>query len=429
MKKNLISVLLKSVMGTGVILILGKVLILFSGLLLARGLGPNEYGMYNYILSLCTVIAIPLVSGLNPLIVRETSKSLIDSKISQIKGLLVWVFQYCSFMYLFILIVSLCLYLLDIENKNYIFLILIIVLLKAVLNIQSSFLQALKQPIISNIPLNIIIPLGTVTCLLTYKYLGFNIKVTTALTVFSLSAIIGVLFSIYCLIKFLPPRLLTENIETKNKLWRHSMVSLGLIGVITTLNSELATILLGYIGTLTDVAFFKVSLSGVVLLSVGMQAVNTVIAPDIAKKFQSNDIKELQTSITNATFLSSVVSLPIFLVIIIFSQELISLAFGADYIEASLSLVIVAIGQFINILFGSVGLILNMAGHEKKTLKSFIFGLILTSILLLLLVPLYKYVGAAISISIGMVVWPGIMSFYIYKLTGLKSWIRIRETA
>ncbi|MEZ9006728.1 polysaccharide biosynthesis C-terminal domain-containing protein [Vibrio sp. 10N.247.311.59] len=64
-------------------------------------------------------------------------------------------------------------------------------------------------------------------------------------------------------------------------------------------------------------------------------------------------------------------------------------------------------------------------GNERSTLRAQLITLALTVVLLLTLIPLFQATGAAIAVSVGLVCWSVIMAFDVYRLTGLKTWIRV----
>jgi hypothetical protein len=64
--------------------------------------------------------------------------------------------------------------------------------------------------------------------------------------------------------------------------------------------------------------------------------------------------------------------------------------------------VILAIGQLTNVGFGSVGMLLAMSGHERFTVWAYVLALTATVISAALLIPHFQQVGAAIAVTIGL---------------------------
>jgi O-antigen/teichoic acid export membrane protein len=102
---------------------------------------------------------------------------------------------------------------------------------------------------------------------------------------------------------------------------------------------------------------------------------------------------------------------------------IIVILFGKEFAAASTALSILCLGQIVNVLMGSVGLVLNMTGNEKSTLRGVSITLVLNIILLAILIPPYKEVGAAIAVCASMICWNLILAYDAYRLTKLKTWL------
>jgi O-antigen/teichoic acid export membrane protein len=76
--------------------------------------------------------------------------------------------------------------------------------------------------------------------------------------------------------------------------------------------------------------------------------------------------------------------------------------FGEEYKQAAPLLQILIIGQFINVITGSVGFLLNMSGHEKDMRNVVFISGSLAVVLSLILIPLYGVTGAAIATAIAL---------------------------
>jgi O-antigen/teichoic acid export membrane protein len=66
--------------------------------------------------------------------------------------------------------------------------------------------------------------------------------------------------------------------------------------------------------------------------------------------------------------------------------------------------VILAFGQLINVLFGPVGILLNMTGHERDTMRGLTMAAVLNVLLSLTLIPMFGINGAAIASAITLVI-------------------------
>jgi O-antigen/teichoic acid export membrane protein len=73
----------------------------------------------------------------------------------------------------------------------------------------------------------------------------------------------------------------------------------------------------------------------------------------------------------------------------------------------------------INAGMGSVGLILNMTGNEKDTLKGHIIAALVNIILNLVLIPYFGINGAAWATAVSMICWNLILGLLVFKRLGI----------
>ncbi len=64
-----------------------------------------------------------------------------------------------------------------------------------------------------------------------------------------------------------------------------------------------------------------------------------------------------------------------------------------------------------------------MTGNEKRSLKALLATLLINVLLLFILVPIYQAIGAALAVSMSLVLWNIWMSIDVYKITKLKTWL------
>lgn len=135
------------------------------------------------------------------------------------------------------------------------------------------------------------------------------------------------------------------------------------------------------------------------LISFVLLAVNLVSAPRFASYYHANEIEKLKRYVTNTTRLLVVISLPLVIVILLFAPQIMEL-FGKDFRDGSMLLRILALGQFVSMVSGSVGYLLMMSGHQKDMRNINIINGILAIILYVVLIPPYGAMGAAIATAI-----------------------------
>ena len=129
------------------------------------------------------------------------------------------------------------------------------------------------------------------------------------------------------------------------------------------------------------VAQLAVAQRTAMLASFVLIAVNLVVAPRFAALHRQGDMAGLESLAIMSVKLIGVMALPVVSVMLVFPGWLMGL-FGEGFIDGSKLLQILAVGQFINAITGSVGYLLMMSGHERDmrnvTLISGSMALLLT---------------------------------------------------
>ncbi|WP_114765995.1 polysaccharide biosynthesis C-terminal domain-containing protein [Vibrio rhodolitus] len=398
-----------------------------SGVFFAKLLGVQQYGLYGYALSIVSVATLPVVAGLPTLLVRQIANYQFEKKWGLLKGIINWSYGYVILVSsISITFVSLSIYF-DWFDDDVIPLLIIgciIIPSRGFLIIQSGGLNGFRYPILSQMLEKALIPLLSIVFsgiyYVSYGYLSAYILIVSYCGSALLSSVIG-----FFLLKLKHKR--NSSISSAIymfKDWSINLIPFGIMSLIANINMELAPILLGALDDYSSVAYFKVALQAVSLISVSLYAVNSVIMPNIARSFTEGNISKTQFYITQSVRISSIVSVPVLILLIFFGNTIIDMVFGEEYIRAYPLIIILSAGQIVNVLMGSAAVVLNMTGHENSALRSLAVSLVVNVIAMFLLIPNYGAMGAAISVSIGLTVWNVLMAISVYRLTGLYSFIR-----
>ena len=171
---------------------------------------------------------------------------------------------------------------------------------------------------------------------------------------------------------------------------------LALTGVTFLFISKTDIVLLGYYMSSKDVGIYTAALSITGMLTFVGSAFEWIFLPVISKYFATGQLDELKSLFKSSSKWMFLIVLPVFLFILLFSEEIIRLLFGVEYVEGSLALIILAFGISMNMLTGLTGNMLVGSGHTKLNLLSEIIGGITNISLNIMLIPIYGIIGAAI---------------------------------
>lgn len=406
--------------------IIGKLLLISISVFLARMLSPENYGIYSLIISFISILSLPAIAGLPKLLVREVATLHIKKKHSELKGLLIWSNRY-------ILIISMIIFIFLFLTKksqiitfsidDYIYIISLCLFLKSVISRQSAILNGLNFPVLSQFTLFVIGNFFTLLILIILKLIDIEINIMTAVLAYGSGLFISFVFG-FIILKTKNKELLLQAVPIfKIKKWHKSLIPLTLLTIVTTLNLEVATLVLGMLGSNESIAYFKVSTQIITILSIGLAAMNVIIGPILARYVAENNESEIQKTLKSSVRIATIIYIPIIFIIVFFRTEIIVLLFGDEYVRSSKLIIILLLGQTLNVLVGSVGLVLQMTHNESIILKNLCISFILNLILMLVLIPIYNDIGAAISLTISECIINLLLCREVYIKLGYKTWI------
>jgi len=171
-----------------------------------------------------------------------------------------------------------------------------------------------------------------------------------------------------------------------------------------------------------SIAYYSVAVKLATATALALMSVNIVIAPKIAEIYSTNDFNKLNKLINDSARIIFIISVPILIILFIFSDFVLSL-FGENYVLAREALLLLLAGQFFSSLCGPGAIYLNMTGKQKKLNTILILGLVINIILNLVLIPIYGIEGAAAATLISMIFWNSLIVTVIYRTDRIKIFI------
>jgi len=396
--------------------VLGAVFTFLFNILLARKLGAENSGIFFLCFTVALIAVVIGRAGLDNVALREIAKYAMHNKWGKLKGIFSSSIKISlissTLMSLLIFfstdVISDKLFNLPEMSKSLRIMSLIIVPL-AIISIISSSLKGLKKIAQATVFESLLVPFLSVFSL--YFLLKDN-NLNQFLNYYVLIFITTLIMAFYYWrknTKFIKEK--TSSFSIREIL--DSSVPLLWVASMLFVNSWADRIFLGIYSNAESVGIYSVSMKTAMLVSFILVAVNSASSAKFSEFYQSNDIKSLSNYCTKSTNLMAIISLPVLILVILFSNLILNL-FGSEFIIGSTALIILCFGQFINVATGSVGQILAMTKREKLLRKSILFGMFTNIILNLILVPLYDMNGAAIATSISWSI-STIFAFYYVK--------------
>jgi O-antigen/teichoic acid export membrane protein len=235
---------------------------------------------------------------------------------------------------------------------------------------------------------------------LLFVFLLMGWQIFGAALAFPIAPALGMVFAFLLMRKVIPyitQPTLRPIFETKRILsfsW-----PLFFVGFLDLMNNYINTLMLGFFKTSTEVGIYGATWRTAFVIPIVLESFNSIFAPIISDLFNREEKQRLEDLFKVVARWIFTVSLPITIVLIFFSREILSL-WGSEYTLGATSLMIICLAQLINCTTGSVGFVLMMTGHSKINLINNFIGLVSTILLNLLLIPKYGVMGAALSLAI-----------------------------
>lgn len=226
-------------------------------------------------------------------------------------------------------------------------------------------------------------------------WLDLSLFLATTITILILAIVASnslALFSLYHKTKPLEQGK-TNNISYK-ELINHSWPLL--INALTLfLLSQSDLWLLGTFASEKEVAIYGAASRLVLLTAMSLAIVNAVVPPLIARMHIQNDMHRLENVLRTVATLAAIPALFVLALFIFFSESIMTIIYGEYYRAGSTVLLILCIGQIVNVLVGSCGYTLIMTGHRNITLLISIFCTFIAMGLGTILVAQYGVIGLA----------------------------------
>jgi len=179
-------------------------------------------------------------------------------------------------------------------------------------------------------------------------------------------------------------------------------------------------LILGPYVSASEMGVFGSAQRASMLLTLILVAVNSIAAPKFAAFHSSGQLSELGHVAQRSTVLMIAAALPLFLIFLLVPGWVMGI-FGEEFIEGSTVLTILAIGQFANVIGGSIGTLLLMTGNEKPYYTAFLFAAIVNVGLCLALIPGMGAVGAAIAAAVAVGVVNVLCVYFAWNSVGITT--------
>jgi O-antigen/teichoic acid export membrane protein len=419
--------LIRAGFGSACIQAANRILALALGIVLARTLGAEGYGVYAYAFALMSLLMVAAEAGVPTLLMRVVAASEGREEWGLLRGVLRRAGQFVALASTTISLLGLLVvwWWADSLTPAVLYtttLMLLVLPLSAGTKTVAHAMRGLHRVVIGQAvdrllrPVLVLALVGTV-----FLFWPEWQQPQVAMAAQLLAAMIVLIVGWLVLRRFVPPQARTAQPVYNSHDWLRSALPFTLIGGAGIINNQTDIIMLGWFTGSEEVGIYRVAVQGATLVAFSLQVATAVVAPQFSRHYAQGDMAKLQHLVTRSAQVILLAALPMALTFILAGGVIVTAIFGAAYSAAYIPLAILAVGQLLNASFGAVGALLQMTGHQDVTARILWQSALLNIILNVTLIPLLGMLGAALSTSACLFVW----HFLLYRKA--KRLIQVRS--
>jgi len=401
----------------------GKFLGTINQVLLARILGPADYGLFSLALTIIEISTVFILMGAKSGVVRFISEY--TRKKDQI-GVTSTIIQVGI---LILSVSAIVVTIFDVVLKN-IFLkyfsvsIIIILLIIIPFNSLSSFLNAIiqghritKYNVISNQFIKRIARI----CVFVGLFFFCSLKLTGALIALLVSLIITFSYLLYSINKNIISFKTVILSPKRNVLKDIVFYSLPLAfsAYILLLFNYIDVFSLTYFKTSYDLGIYKAAFGVSAFIGLIPHSFTYMFFPTAVSLFHNNKVNEAFAIYSSITKISFFISLVVVFFILLNGHLLINILYGDRFSDSYILLIFLGIGHFIVYATGPTGSMLNAADKTKLTMVCNIFGAVMNLLLNIPMILIFGTMGVAISTALSIVSRNILTVYFVKKYIGI----------
>jgi O-antigen/teichoic acid export membrane protein len=398
---------------------------------LARGLGTAGYGVYSYVFSLVSLLAIPAQLGLPSLVVRETAKAYVHQQWALMKGLWRTSSIAAALMSVVVAALAAAFAVLFGDSFDHVHIAtfcwgVALVPLIALGNLRGAALRGLRNVIAGQLPESVLRPALFAAFVIGAVLLSHGaLAPDTAMAAHVLAATISFAVGALLLFRAQPAALRTTSAQTfgQARHWVASALPLGLIAAMQLINNQVDILMLGFYVDAGQIGLFRIADQLATLVTFFGTAMNVVLAPQVSHLYHSQDKQRLQQMLIGSSKLVLAASAGVMAVLVLLGPQLIAVVFGDAFAPSYLPMIILSLGHLIVASFGPIVIVANMTGHERSTALIMGAGTLVNVCLNLALIPRFGIHGAAVATVASVALWRMVLHRKV------RGWVGVRTSA
>ncbi|GAA1964560.1 flippase [Terrabacter lapilli] len=194
--------------------------------------------------------------------------------------------------------------------------------------------------------------------------------------------------------------------------WASALAATGLIWA--------DTLILGAMTDAGQVGVYNIATRLVTLAVFVLPPITAAFGPHMAHLHHSGDQVGAARAYGSATRWTLLLSMPAFVVLLVFPQQMLKV-FGGGFTEGAVVTMVLACGQLVGAAAGPCGVVLNMSGRVALSLLDNALVLVANIGLNLLLIPRWGIVGAAVAWSASIIAVNAVKVVQARRIVGIRA--------
>jgi O-antigen/teichoic acid export membrane protein len=392
-----------------------------------RSLGAAEYGLYVYALAWVNLLSIQTLIGFDRLLVREMAGAgHAHSAWGTLRGLLRRSRQIVLALSVVTVLSSVgvgwVLAGYAVSPRLSVFSIASLLLpLLALTRLTQSAILGLHHVVASQVPETLVHPAVFIVLIgAASLFMGAALTARAAAGVNVVAASASLLVAAALLRRSLPNSSKGVQPTYRTKEWLSSALPLVTVSAAAIVTAQAPLLLLGVIKGAKAAGIYAVAARVSDLIPFVLVSVNVPLAPAAAKLWAGRDVRQLQPLVTKSVRAVLALSLPVAVGLMVFGGRLLSL-FGREFSEGHVALVILSVGQIVNVGAGPVGVLLIMAGHERDVAVATGACAVLNVVMNAVMIPPLGAAGAALAVASSLALWNILLAVRVRQRLGIHS--------
>lgn len=395
-----------------------------SQILLARWLGVTEYGIYEYVLTIATVLSFIAGLGLSTVALRFVAQYSVQQDWGRLRGVVVGTWVQTLLISLGVALGGMG-FVLGLHHRSplaftaTLLVGMAMVPLLAIAKLQLEMGRALRNIGLAYAPSLVIAPLLGLIGIVGWVWQHHSLSSAMAIGIASWTLFCALVGQGILLRRSLPaPVNQARPIFAIRQWFWVALPLLWIDGSFLVLNQTDALMIGGLLNP-AAVGIYNAAFKTANWVHFILAAVNAIAAPLFASLYAQGKQQELQQVVSMIARWMFYPALLVAIGLVAFAEPILGL-FGEPFVEAKWALGALIIGQLVNVGAGSVGYLLTMTGHQNQCAMVVGWSGLVNIVLNAIGIPLFGILGAAIATTLSMSLWNIWMNILVVKYLGVN---------